>query len=232
VIIAFSGTDGAGKSTQINTLSRLLKESGRSPRYLWGRGGYTPLVLALKTLALRMLGRHGSTSGFDQAKSASYIERRAGLMQRPIVVQAWLAIAIVDMMVFYAIYARFLSLRGCVVICDRYIADTKIDFLRNFPGNFRGDGLLWRLLVAAAPKPDLHFLLTVPVDVSIERSRQKGEPFPDDPTTLGFRLNAYRTAPEFSDTRVLALDGTQPIDKVAADIRKALSTTHPCLVPP
>ena len=48
MIIAFSGTDGAGKSTQIKILVSEFSKQGFKVKYIWARGGYTPLFSALK----------------------------------------------------------------------------------------------------------------------------------------------------------------------------------------
>ena len=42
MIVAISGLDGAGKSTQIDLLSKSLSAKGVRVRFLWARGGYTP----------------------------------------------------------------------------------------------------------------------------------------------------------------------------------------------
>lgn len=222
MIIAFSGTDGAGKSTQIQALTSHVISQGGRPHAIWARGGYTPLMLSVKNLVLRLLGRHGDSHGFDQARSAVYTRKRKGLMQRPLVARSWLALAIIDLMLYFGVYARWLSLRGHTVIADRYVGDTRIDFMRNFPAHFKPHGFLWRLLCLVAPRPDLHVLLTVDVEVSRQRSREKGEPFPDDVETLAFRLKAYRSMPEFARGRVLALDGTDSIQQVQQQITDAM----------
>ncbi len=214
MLIVFSGTDGAGKSTQISTLTQSLESSGYRTRNLWARGGYTPLMLKAKTLLLTLFGRRGNSQGFDKARSKQYVDRRANLMSRPVVARVWLAVAIVDLILLYGIYVRLLSLSGRVIICDRYVGDTRIDFERNFPGQFRRNGPLWRVLGRLAPNPDLYFVLTVPVEVSQERSQLKNEPFPDDAETLFFRYREYRESPEFNGPEVIRLDGSEPLDAV------------------
>lgn len=223
MLIVFSGTDGAGKSTQINTLTQALERSGYRTRYLWARGGYTPLMLKAKTLLLSLLGRHGNSQGFDKARSEQYVDRRANMMSRPVVARVWLVIAIIDLIMLYGIYVRLLSLFGHVIICDRYVGDTRIDFERNFPGQFRRSGLLWRLLGEFAPNPDLYFVLTVPVELSQERSRLKNEPFPDDAETLAFRYREYRESPEFNGPEVVRLDGSEPLDAVTRKVLGAMN---------
>jgi thymidylate kinase len=222
MIIVFSGTDGAGKSTQIDTLSQALETSGHRTRYLWARGGYTPLMLKAKTLLLTLLGRRGDNKGFDKDVSAKYVKRRAGMMRRPLVARIWLASAIIDLIVLYGIYVRLLSLTGTAVICDRYVGDTRIDFERNFPDQFNPGGPLWQLLGLVAPKPAIHFVLTVPVAVSQERSQLKNEPFPDDEETLAFRYGKYRALAELTGAGLIHLDGTAPLSEVSEQILAAV----------
>ena len=76
-------------------------------------------------------------------------------------------------------------------MCDRYLGDTRLDFNRSFPDiNFEGF-ILWKVLVYIAPKPDCSFVLWIPVSLSLKRSIDKNEPFPDDEATLLWRLHHY-----------------------------------------
>lgn len=224
MIIVFSGTDGAGKSTQIAMLNERLQATGRRTRVLWARGGYTPVMLAMKSVVLILLGRRGDTKGFDKDGSAKYVKRRAAMIRRPLVARVWLAAAIIDLILLYGIYVRLLSFADTAVICDRYIGDTRIDFEWNFADRFRPHGLLWRLLVLVAPKPAIHFVLAVPVAVSKERSRLKNEPFPDDEETLTFRYAKYHELAEFNHPGVVRLDGTTPLREVSGRMLAAVGT--------
>ena len=219
MIIAVSGTDGAGKSTQIARLQSALAAQGIAQKYIWARGGYTPLMLRIKGIALRLLGRKGGAHTLQAKGASDYKNKRQAMLNRPLVARVWLALAIMDLALLYGIYLRVLVWRGKVVLCDRYLGDTKIDFLRNFPAHFNPEGMLWRALVWLAPTPSVHFLLTVPYEVSELRSAQKNEPFPDSQETLEFRLSAYRTAPEFTRPEMVRLDGTAPVDDIAGEIQ-------------
>lgn len=222
MLIAFSGTDGAGKSTQILRLTESLKRAGCRPHNVWARGGYTPLMLRAKTILLRLMGRRGNSTGYNKATSAGYAARRASLMRQSHVAHIWLVAATLDLIILYGFYVRLLSAFGYVVICDRYIGDTRIDFERNFTDQFRPDGLLWRLLGLVAPKPAVHFVLTVPVAVSQERSLQKNEPFPDDEETLAFRYAKYSALAEFNSPELIRLDGTSPLAEVSERVLAAV----------
>lgn len=224
MIIAFSGTDGAGKSTQIERLKNVLDARGTPQRFVWARGGYTPIMLRLKGLVLRILGRKGGGKTLQAAGAGPYNQKRQKLLRRKFVARVWLSLAIIDLALLYGVYVRLLSWRGIVVLCDRYVGDTKIDFLRNFPDHFNPSGILWRGLMWLAPRPSVHFLLTVPCDISAQRSRQKNEPFPDSRETLEFRLNQYLTAAAFSDPEIVRIEGTDSIDDIAAEILRRVDT--------
>ena len=49
-MIAFSGIDGAGKSTQIGLLKVHLVDNGFNVLVFWSRGGYSPGMMFLKKL--------------------------------------------------------------------------------------------------------------------------------------------------------------------------------------
>jgi thymidylate kinase len=141
------------------------------------------------------------------------------LLLRPRIARLWLIAAMLDMFLLYALYLRFLHWAGRVVICDRYVADTRIDFSRNFPNQFSTSHWLWRLLVAATPRPDIHFLLYVPIGVSLARSREKDEPFPDSPATLEYRLNEYLNATDFNLPEIVKIDCQSPIGLIQEEIQ-------------
>ncbi len=212
MLVVFSGTDGAGKSTQIELLKQFYLTNGRKVSHLWARGGYTPGFNFIKKIVRTILVNKLPASGMS--------DNREDLINKKSVSNMWLVIATLDLILFYAIYARGLSWLGRVVICDRYIEDTCLDFTKNFGDAFKSNSLLWRLLVLLAPKPNVSFLLTVPVDVSLYRSTLKYEPFPDTPETLAWRLSMYMDDAIFSDSFFYKIDCQQPIE----DIQQAIQT--------
>ena len=140
----------------------------------------------------------------------------------PIVKYVWHSIAILDLFIFWAIYARFLSMFGVIVICDRYLDDTFLDFRQNFPqSNFR-KRLLWKWLVFCTPKPYYSFLFLVPVEVSLRRSVEKKEPFPDDELTLSWRFNHYMNKEMFSKEKYWMIDGTNEIGNISQQINSKI----------
>ena len=68
--------------------------------------------------------------------------------------------------------------------------------------------------------------MTVPTIVSLERSKQKAEPFPDSEETLEFRLNCYKTRPDFVGTNVLRIDGTNSIETCHRNIKSTVLSLY------
>lgn len=210
MLVVFSGMDGAGKSTQIDGLSLWARKCGRPPIRLWARGGYTPLFEVSKRLLRRVAGQRLPSAGDSRERQKA--------MGRPRVARLWLRIAILDSMLFWGVYLRWQRLLGRVVICDRYIDDTRLDFRRNFPMVAFEDMWLWRLLERVVPTPDAAFLLWVPVEESLRRSKEKGEPFPDDEDTLTWRLEAYLDNSLFPPDRYVRLDGRRAVMDLTDEI--------------
>lgn len=207
MLIVLSGTDGAGKSTQIRLLCSFLAQKGYCTKSLWARGGYTPIFQLLKNFirafSLGKFPRTGKSEIRSKAFSISWIAI------------LWLNLSILDLLLFWGLYVRILILFGRVVICDRYIDDTRLDFRRNFPGFDFEKSWLWVAMEYIIPNPDAAFLLYVPVEVTLKRSKDKFEPYPDDEATLSWRLNAYRDFSLFPPSLFVHLDGQLSISEVS-----------------
>ena len=199
MIIAISGLDGAGKSTQIYELSKRLKHRNIKFKIIWARGGYTPLFEFLKKILRKITGKVLAPVGNTK--------KRQKQLSNSIIQKLWLSIAILDLFLLWGVYARLLSVFGVVVICDRFIQDTLLDFRRNFPDSGIEESLLWKSLKVFTPKPTCAFVLWIPVDLSCERSLQKGEPFPDDYETLNWRLTQYLDEQIFPQVEYARIDG-------------------------
>ena len=210
MIIVFSGVDGAGKSTQIDLLKKQITGRRLSVSSVWSRGGYTPGFELLKKSVRIVLGKKSISSGRN--------EKRDKAMSNSLVSRLWLMIAMLDLLVLYAVIVRIKSFLGRVVICDRYLGDTFIDFSLNFPSSNFEKTWLWKLLVAISPKPDASFLFILPVEESMRRSKLKNEPFPDSKEVLMQRLEIYTTSELFNDDWV-RVDGLDPISISAGVIK-------------
>lgn len=214
MIVTFSGMDGAGKTTQIDLLQKTFRNKGKKVFYLWARGGYTPGFEKLKFLIRKLFGKSVPRAGHSASRKKA--------ISNPFISRIWLNIAIWDMIFLYGITLRIKSSFGKVVICDRYVDDTALDFSLNFPHIKFTEMVAWKLLIKIAPKPDKAFLLLLPVEVSMQRSLLKDEPFPDSKETLEQRLLAYSDTTFFTNDKYIQVNGQESIVDVEKFIHNHL----------
>jgi thymidylate kinase len=211
-LIVFSGLDGAGKTTQINLLIEDFTSRGLRPHRIWIRGGYTPILEAVKRVLRRSPVRVLPPSGPSEARSRALSGRRLNI---------WLVLSILELLIICGLVVRALRVLGRPVICDRYVHDTELDFRLNFPEKTVSNWLLFRFLKRIASKPTSALMLLIPVEESLTRSRLKAEPFPDSRETLEQRLAHYRHISKAEHFKVL--DCTQPVSVVAAEITRTVA---------
>jgi len=209
--LVFSGSDAAGKSTQIGLLVKTLRSKGYSTYDLWARGGYTPLFTALKALFFGV--PHQRTSSHN-----GYALQREQILSKSWVRTLWLAMAIWDMIFLYGFWLRLVKLTGRAIICDRYILDTQIDFRLNFPDIQVESWWSWKWLAGLSPEPEVAFLMLIPVSESIRRSEIKREPFRDPAEKLERRLKQYQELASQNYWQIL--DGRESIQSLAKRIEE------------
>ena len=125
MLLAFSGLDCSGKSTQIDLLKDYFIKNNKKQLVFWSRGGYTPGFQKLKYLLRRFSGKKLPHPGFSP--------QREKALSNPFIRRVWLTIAILDLIYYYAIYLRLKKLLNYNIICDRYLMDTNIDFKLTYP---------------------------------------------------------------------------------------------------
>lgn len=212
-IIVFSGVDGAGKTTQIEMLRQRLRRQGKETVSIWTRGGYTSLLMQFKRIARLVFRRQIPPPGRN--------ERRTKVFKRRWIRRLWLVSSILDLFRVYSVQLRWWRFRNKIVICDRYVWDTLVDFRVNFPEEQIEKWLLWRLLVWTAARPTQSFLMLIPVEESLVRSQRKSEPFPDSREVLEKRLEYYAALAELGYWNVL--DGKDTPENLSTTIWNLLN---------
>ncbi|MEB2313871.1 MAG: hypothetical protein OZ928_18655 [Polyangiaceae bacterium] len=212
-LVTVSGVDCAGKTTQIELLARALERDGYRTRVLWYRPGYSARLDRLRRAVRRL------RPGALPRATASGARERA--FARPGVSQAWLAMALGDLLIEYAAVVRGRVLAGEVVICDRYLFDAGLDLTFRFPAL---EGSSRRALGAAArvcPRPDAELLLLLPEAEMLRRMELKNEPFPDPPEIRARRYAAY--AERARAPWVTPIDSAREIAAVHAELHRVVS---------
>lgn len=206
-LVAVSGVDCAGKSTQLALLEQALLARGERVRRVWFRPGYSREADALRAAVRRV--RPGALPRAEVA-----VEARARAFARRDVRGAWVLAAAADVLLQCAVKARWALARGETLLCDRWLEDARIDLELRFPDEV-GAGTL-DAVWARCPAPDVALLLMVDPEEIARRAALKAEPFADPPE---LRARRYQRYAELAATgRVQVVQAGRPI----ADVQREM----------
>lgn len=202
MLVALSGIDGSGKSTQAQALDEALTISDATHKVIWSRPGCSPFYRRLSGLTGRMADGTAGNEPRTEARPAP-----GGRLGRI----AWTALNVLDLAWLYNWEVRRRTLVGNIVVCDRYIADAEVEILSRLREDDRLARRLTGLLAVLAPKPDAGFLLDTPPDTAADRSAD-----PESADALAKQRALYRSLAERRRLRVLA--GNADAEKTAETI--------------
>jgi thymidylate kinase len=219
-MIAFSGLDGSGKTSQTEALEKTLRGLGFDVAVEWTRLEWTTLwegsgVLDRISGPVKRVLRQLTRSPIDAPRTAAYgqapADAAAELRERSaLITHAWVLVVI---LVHAAAQRRAVlpPLRaGKVVICDRYTLDATVH-LRERYGLQRGFRYQSRLLEWLSPRPIRSYLVDVPAPVALAR---KPEQFDLDQLTRQATL--YREMATRLGVR--RVDGTRARENLCGEI--------------
>jgi thymidylate kinase len=211
-VVALSGLDGAGKSTQAERLCATLRVLGFEADVVWSSLADHPRWLnRIAGVARRVVAwRSGPTAGAQgdaELKARGQEARRAS----PLLTAGWAGLVTARLLGRVARELAPSTARGRIVVCDRYLLDARVH-LRYQYGDSGPVRACARLLGLGFPTPRAAFLLDL------------------DPATASARKPEYDAAAnerrralyleEAEALGVAILDAARPADELAAEIAK------------
>ncbi|HLB59707.1 MAG TPA: dTMP kinase [Bdellovibrionota bacterium] len=200
--ITFEGVEGCGKSTQIRLLAKFFDEK-KIPYVVTREPGGTEISDKIRDLLL-------DPSHIKMAPITELLLYEASRAQH----------------VFEVINPALSA--GRVVLCDRFADSSRV-----YQGYARGLGeeLVDECneIATGGIKPDLTFLLDIPVEVGLERVRKKGMDRLEQ-EDVGFHKRVregFLLLAKKEPKRVFVLDATGGIEEVQEKIRKVVEERFP-----
>lgn len=197
-LIVLEGGEGAGKSTQIDTVERCLRASGR-PVLRTREPGGSPLAEAIRALVL---------GDWDEG-----IEPRTELLLIFAARAAHLHATILPALA-----------AGTDVVCDRFV---DASYAYQGAGRGLGAPAVAALeqLVLGDLRPDLVLLLDIDPAVGLQRARRRGQDNRFEAEALVFQQRvrqAYLDRAAAAPQRYIVVDAAQPQARVSAALQAAL----------
>jgi thymidylate kinase len=214
-VIALSGIDGSGKSSQAELLRETLERLGFDAAVEWTPFGQNAWLDHLAAPVKKLLCRTRRYAAAEPRETG--LERTPGtaLRERNATVNyVWSAVVtFANGLAQLQTIARH-SRHGRVVIYDRYALDSAVQLRFRYGTN--GRFALQRALIGLlAPKPVASFYLEIPAETSIARK--------DDRWTLAdLEAQTRLYSEEVARDGALRLDGLRPRDELAAEIGEAV----------
>ena len=170
IFICFTGIDGSGKTTHAISIVSFLIQDYVKCKYVWTR--WVPITLKPVIILTKIILFKRSIARALARSNNDYIEYRSAKRRylKKSLAKIWQNMVLFDYLLQVLIKIRIPLLFGNVVVCDRYVYDTLVDFAVDSgcsKGKFKD--MLKMRFVSLFPKPDVLFLLDVPEEVALKR---------------------------------------------------------------
>ncbi len=206
-LIAISGIDGSGKTTQIDTLEARLRTSNAHVLRIWSR--WRPI----SSLPLLSLFLHKGYAEVHSTSSIGFVETH--IPWRSGVASVWCLLTHLDNFMKTTIKLVIPLLLGYTIICDRYTLDLLVEGMADLRDPSTSRRLGYRLL-RLLPHPNIAFFIDVSGELAFSRK-------PDLPSLEHFteRVSLYRELCNKLDETVI--DGKQSRDEIRDRIWERVS---------
>ena len=213
MFICFTGIDGSGKTTLSRGLVNSLNERGIKYHYVYAR--WTPFILR----PLILIGRFIFLRGKDMFQNYSEysIAKRKAIKRHTLLARIQQQILWFDYSLQIMLKVKLPLLLGRNIVCDRYIYDTIInDLAVDMHYSEKEVRKILGKCSAIFPKPDLIFLIDVPVEIAYQR---KG----DVPslTYLEERSKIYQAIQ--SEYGMIIMDGSKTVEELEGLILETIT---------
>ena len=162
-LVAFSGIDGSGKTTQVSFIEPALNNCEIKTKQIWFRCFCSPLA---RWLSCNKGNRSKKNSGKVSDNPVKNREIFSETIER--------VFATIELLYVYAIKVRWYLALNKVVLLDRNLLDMGVELDIRFSERAYTDSRLWRFVKWAAPCPNVHIFLRS--DKNIVVNRQLDEP--------------------------------------------------------
>ena len=207
-MIAFSGVDGSGKSTQVKLLQDRFRGLHRNTKRVWCR--WRPITsLPLLTL-LRRLGY----AQVHPTSSIGFVETR--IPQKGGLAFLWSTLTQIDNVLKTGTMVVIPLMLGYIVICDRYVLDLMVEGMADLKDRAVDKRFGFKLL-RFLPRPQQAFLVRVDPRVAFERK-------PDMPTLSHFKARAELYNELADSLGVTVLDGSLSPEAIHNEIWRRISS--------
>lgn len=209
-LIAFSGLDGSGKSTQVESLVGSLSALGYPTIAIWSSIAANRSLDRIAAPARLLLGPSKEVPGRNAPPAGEDEDRLTRLRERlPWLNTIWVNLLVAMNAWWYLREVWPNILRGRVVVCDRYILDSAVQ-LRYRYGAERSYGLQLRFLRWVSPKPLRAYLLDVAPAVVYVRNQEY------TPAQIELRAGLY--GEEHAQLGVRRIDGERAQEDICSEI--------------